>query len=123
MTAIPADPTPTDPTIDERKAEGVATYLCHLVLTYAASKGLTTTALARRSGVSIWTIRGLRHKKIKNYPQLLNFVKLLAATDLEVCIVRAEHGMDPIPDPATEPLPPTHYLTGTEGNLRWPSAT
>lgn len=118
----PAGPTPAPPTIDVKRAEGIATTLCHLVMTYAQARGLSTEDLAARSGINRWTIRGLRHRKIKNFPHLLNFVKLLAATDLEVCLVRAEHGMDPLPNPTDDPLPPPYYLTGTEGNLRWPSA-
>lgn len=118
MTAT-AEPAPiNEPVVDARKAEGMASYLCHFLMTYASAKGLSTEALARRSGVSIWTIRGLRHRKIRNYPQLLNFVKLLAAADLEVQIVRARNNLTT--DPNKDPKPPTAYLTGTEGNLRWP---
>ena len=116
-----AEPLPSVPSITSNaKAENVATYLCHLVLTWAQSRGITNQELQRRSGVSTSTIERLKHRKIRNYPHLLNFVKLLAAADLEICIVRANHGYSP--DPNNDPTPPPAYLTGTEGNLKWPSA-
>lgn len=114
-----AAPNPTTPTtVNPQKAEGVASYLCHFLMTYAAAIGLTPDALAKKAGVSPDTTRRLKHRRIRNYPQLLNFVKLLAAADLELQIVRVEHGMKPLPD--DDPLPPTAYLTGTEGTIQWP---
>ncbi len=84
---------------------------------YCAHIGLSSTTLAERTGVSIWTIRGLKHRKVKNFPQLLTFVKLLAAADLEIQIVRVQQGLDPTPE--NDPSPPPYTNTGTEGTVRW----
>lgn len=119
---LPALPSlPALPLVDNVRAEGKATHLCNVFMQYCAHIGISTDALSQRTGVSIWTIRGLRHRKIKNFPQLLNFVKLLAAADLELQIVRVQQGLVP-DDPTNDPAPPPHYHTGTEGNLQWPSA-
>lgn len=118
MTALPV-PLPTTH-VDNDQAEAKATHLCNTFMRYCAHIGLSTVDLEGRTGVSRWTIRGLRHRKIKNYPQLLNFVKLLAAADLDLQIVRYEQGLDPT-DPTDDPAPPPYYNTGTEGNLRWPT--
>lgn len=114
MTAV-AKP---NPKVDDRRAEGMATYLCNIFMEYCRFAGISTQDLIDRTGINKNTIRGLRHKKVRNYPQLLTFVKLLAAADLELQIVRVQHGMLP-DDPTEDDAPPPTYNTGTEGDLRW----
>lgn len=115
-TTVPAQRTP--PNLDQR-AESMATHLCNVLMEYCRFIGLSTDTLSARTGVSKWTIRGLRHRRIKNYPQLLNFTKLVAAADLELMLVRVQQGLDPTPE--NDPAPPPYYNTGTEGDLRWPA--
>lgn len=111
---------PTAPVIDEAIAESMATHLCNVFMQYCDHIGLSAIGLETRTGVSRWTIRGLRHRRVKNFPRLLTFVKLLAAADLELQIVRVNHGLAP-DDPTTDPAPPPAYNTGTEGSLQWPT--
>lgn len=103
------------PTVEVR-AERMATHLCNVLMEYCRFIGLSTDELSTKTGVSKWTIRGLRHKRIRNYPQLLNFAKLVAAADLELQIVRAQHGLVP-DDPTADASAPVYYNTGVDGTL------
>lgn len=94
MTAVTANPRL------DAKAEELATKLCHFVVGYASVKKIDK-GLAERAGVDRTTVSRMRHFRIRHFPSLLTFVKLLAACDLEIQIVRADHGLSP-DDPQTD---------------------